>query len=149
MCNQTIWTILQVKYNNCNDKSVSDFKKFNINLSYNITEGFIIANKNASVYTNYLILVYGFLYKTKTTPSTRYTRQFICAYTSQVQSTCTVDIWLRDFRDKFKIYVDCTMWILHVSIKTSVRRNHTNDNRVQKLWADLVIKRTKYFGIKM
>lgn len=54
MCNQTIWTILQEKYNNFNDKSVSDFKKFNINLSYNITEGFIIANKNASVYTNYL-----------------------------------------------------------------------------------------------
>ena len=54
MCNQTIWTILQEKYNNCNDKFVSDFKKFNINLSYNITEGFIIANKNASVYTNYL-----------------------------------------------------------------------------------------------
>lgn len=146
-----IWAILQEKYNNCNDKSVSDLKKFNINLSYNITEGFIIANKNAYIHLYILttfILVYGFLHKTKTTPSTRYTRQFICAYTSQVQSTCTVDIWLRDFRDKLKIYVDCTMWILHVSIKTSARRNHTNDNSVQKLWADLAIKRTKYFGIK-
>ena len=42
----------------------------------------------------------------------------------------------------------CTKWIKQVDIKSSERRNHTNENSAQWMWTGLVMKRTKSYGIE-
>lgn len=78
--------------------------------------------------------MYNFLYKTKTTNLAKYkynvhTHRKSTKY-NHVLNTFDKQIPVMNLKCN---HAGCTLWILHVNINSSVSRNHTNDNSVQKL----------------